>query len=145
MKNHLIFLLTIILFGEPHKIQVKERTTAIVVEKIFPQPPLNESIRYKKNNYHIKSIENFDKDGSLNSVSFLKSEGWLEYKREEFSRIRDFFEAFDLKPKLECQIIGKNLMKINADTIAYDSLNSQRRIIYYFKKKDHKWLFILKF
>lgn len=145
MKNHLIFLLTIILFGDPHKIQVKEQTTAMAVEKYLPQPSGNGVIRYKKNNCHIKSVENFDQDGSLNSVVFLKSEGWLEIKRHEFSEIRGFFETFDLKPKLECQIVGKNLMKINDDTIAYDSLNTQRRVIYYFKKNDHKWLSILKF
>ncbi|QEM02673.1 hypothetical protein DIU31_003745 [Mucilaginibacter rubeus] len=145
MKNHLIFLLTIILFGESHKIQVKEQITAIVVEKYLPQPSGNGVVSYKKTNYQIKSVENFDKNGSLNSVSFLESEGWLEFKREEFSGIRDFFKASDLTPKLECQIIGKNLMKINTDTIAYDSLNMQRRMIYYFKKNDRKWLFILKF
>ncbi|HEX8019723.1 hypothetical protein [Mucilaginibacter sp.] len=145
MKKQLILLLTIILPGTQQKIKVNERVSAIEIEKHFPLPSADRIIHYKKHNYSIKTSENFDEDGSLSAVSFLKSEGWLEFKRDEFSKLKDFLEAHDLKPKLECQIIGKKSMKINSDTIVYDSLNARRHIIYYFKKNDHKRLFVLKF
>ncbi|QTE39663.1 hypothetical protein J3L18_11595 [Mucilaginibacter gossypii] len=145
MKKQLILLLTILLPGTQQKIRVNERLSAIEIEKHFPLPSADRIIHYKKHHYLIKTSEIFDEDGSLNAVSFLKSEGWLEFKRDEFSKLKNFLEENDLKPKLACQVIGKKSIKINNDTIVYDSLNDRRHIIYYFKKNDHKRLFILKF
>jgi hypothetical protein len=145
MKNQLILTLTILLSAVQQRITVNEQITTIEIKKNFPITSRDSVIKYKKSDYSVRAIENFDKDGSVNCVRFSKSEGWLEFKRDEFSRIKDFLKSNDLKPKLECQIIGKKLIKINADTITYDSLNTDRRIIYYFEKNNHKRLSILKF
>jgi len=145
MKKMLLITSIFLFSGFHQKIKVRERLTASRIEKHFPVPSTGEIIRYRNNVYVVKTIEGFDEDGTLNDVQLWKSEGFLEFKREEFIKLSDFLDTHDLQPKVEFCLIDKKLMKVNSDTVTYELKHTNRHRIYYFKKGNEKELFILKF
>ncbi|WP_121810216.1 hypothetical protein [Mucilaginibacter kameinonensis] len=145
MKKILLITLAFLFLGIHQRIKVRERLTARRIEKHFPVPSTGEIIRYRNNTYVVKTIEGFDEDGTLNDVQFWKSEGFLEFKRDEFLKLKNFLEENDLQAKVEFSLIDKKLMKVNSDTVAYELKHTNRHRIYYFKKGNDKELFILKF
>ena len=145
MKKILLITLIILFSGFHQRIKVRERLTASRIEKHFPVPSTGEIIRYRNNAYVVKTIEGFGEDGTLNDVQFWESEGFLEFKKDEFLKLKNFLEENDLQAKVEFNLIGKKLMKINSDTVTYELKDTNHHRIYYFKKGNEKELFILKF
>ncbi|WPV01479.1 hypothetical protein SNE26_06805 [Mucilaginibacter sp. cycad4] len=144
MEKALLSILIILCLGIHQRIRVRERLTTRKIESHFPVPGTGEIIKYRGNVYVVKTIERFDADGMLNSVEFWKSEGFLEFKRREFSKLKDFLEEHDLQAKVEFRLINQKLMKINSDTVSYELKDTNRYKIYYFKKDNNKELCVLK-
>ena len=132
INNFLVFIFGLtFLYCFDDQIKVVERMSAILIEPGYYLSENDSSFEFKNHRYLVKTKEFFDQNGLITRVAIRKSEGYLEFSKVEFSKLKDFLYDHGFSKSLKANIIDEHSIKLNTKSFDVQYIDRQEKKIFY--------------
>lgn len=144
IKILLVFIYSLTLFSCFEKqIKVIERTSAMLVEPGYYIGENDSTFEFMNHRYLIKTREFFDDDEMINRVAILKSEGYLEFSKAEFGKLKNFLDDHEFNKTLKTYIIDDDHISVNTKSFIIKEIDRKRKMIFYSSSSGNDPLYYL--
>jgi hypothetical protein len=125
------------------KIKIIERGSAMLVEPGYYLSESDSTFMLKGHKYLIKTREYFDDNGEITHVSIWKSEGYLDFYKKEFTKLKNFLTEHNFSNITDASIIDDKHIIINSKTIEIITIDKGQNQIYYKVKGENNIIYRL--
>jgi len=150
INNFLVFVFNLMLFSclneqssSNKQVHVVERVSAMLIEPGYYIGENDSIFNFMNHKYLIKTREFFDNDEIISHVAILKSEGYLEFSKAEFSKLKNFLDGHGFSEAIEANIVDKRHLDVNKKRFLIRGVDRNRRRIYYTSSINKDTLYCL--
>ncbi|MBB6273340.1 hypothetical protein HDF26_003800 [Pedobacter cryoconitis] len=144
IKGFLMFVCSLIFFlFFNERVKVVQRASAVLVGPGYYVAETDSTFEFKKHKYLIKTREFFDQNGEITDVAILKSEGYLEFSKAEFNKLKNFLKIHSFSKTIAADIIDHHYVEINAKRFLIEGVDKKRKIIFYSSQDQKEMLYYL--
>jgi hypothetical protein len=113
------------------QVKVVERGEAM---QIVPGYSILESyslFEFRKHKYLIVTKEFFDDHEEIRRVSILKSEGYVEFSKDEFGKLNHFLEIHGFSKNIKATLVDDHHLIINKEKFLVERIDKKQKRIFY--------------
>jgi hypothetical protein len=134
----LLFIISFLTNPNPNdkKIQVIERTEAILVNKGYVVLSSDSVFEFNNKKYLIKAREFFNENKEISHAVIWSEMGYEDWPKENMLKTKHFLDDYGFSRSIEASFVDNKHIKINSTIGLIKGIDKRRRIIYYSLRSD---------